>query len=285
MTIRRLFNYPGSKRKFSVKIEGILSGLIRERPSIWIEPFCGSTSLFYNIGEDVTQYSLFDEIHIRKAHLNDLDPNVMLMHRACRDFNYQDYREAVDFADSFGNVGDNPAAYYSYRKWYNETGSKMKEAGLHLIFLTMLCINSMLRFGPNGMNASFGRRRGVISRMDWEKMHRRLKNAVLTSMDYRELYIMDGAVIFLDPPYEKKDNGLYGKGFSQDEFLDWLTRMKKSHPHCSWLYTDVESPKTDKLLEEGFTKTILRAMPSIAPGHAGDEKSAMEAIYICKGEN
>ncbi len=228
---------------------------------------------------------MFDEIRIAKAHLNDLDPNVMLMHRACKDFNYPNYRMAVDFADSFGNVRNNPEAYYSYRKWYNETGRKTKEAGLHLILLTSMCVNSLFRFGPNGMNAAWGERRGIISRMDWEEMHRRLKNAILTSLDYRELDIEDGAIVFLDPPYEEKDNGLYGKGFSQNEFLDWLMLMKENRPHYSWLYTDVESPKADGLLERGFTKTILREMPSIAPGHAGDEKSATEAIYVCKGGN
>ena len=89
-------------------------------------------------------------------------------------------------------------------------------------------------------------------------MRARLQSAELTSTDYRLVSVPEGSVVFLDPPYEAADNSLYGHGFSQREFLGWLSAKRKACPGCLWIYTDVETEAADSLLGEGFRKVRLR---------------------------
>lgn len=141
------------------------------RGRVWVEPFCGSAALFYGLAA-----------RPERALLNDADPHVMSMHQACRAFSYGEYAKAVSYVDGrFGDVTADKEAYYSFRKWWNEEGASLPEAGLLLIYLSSMCINSMLRFGPNGMNQGWGKRRSVISEGDWEEMRARLQSAELTS--------------------------------------------------------------------------------------------------------
>lgn len=214
----------------------------------------------------------------------------MSMHQACRAFGYGEYAKAVSYVDGrFGDVTADKAAYYSFRKWWNEEGSSLPEAGLLLIYLSSMCINSMLRFGPNGMNQGWGmpqpgwgKRRSVIGEGDWEEMRARLQSAELTSADYRLVSVPEGSVVFLDPPYEAADNSLYGHGFSQREFLGWLSAKRKACPGCLWIYTDVETEAADSLLSEGFRKVRLRGMVTTAPSKAKSGPSATEAMYVAK---
>ena len=267
---RRLFNYPGTKRYLTGMVSAICAKAHRER--VWVEPFCGSAALFYGLAA-----------RPERALLNDADPHVMLMHQACRDFGYGEYAKAVSYVDGrFGDVTADKAAYYSFRKWWNEEGSGLPEAGLLLIYLSSMCINSMLRFGPNGMNQGWGKRRSVIGEGDWEEMRARLQSAELTSGDYRLVSVPEGSVVFLDPPYEAADNSLYGHGFSQREFLGWLSAKRKACPGCLWIYTDVETEAADSLLDEGFRKVRLRGMVTTAPSKAKSGPSATEAMYVAK---
>ena len=269
MKTRRLFNYPGTKRFLADKVNSICLKL--KQPTLsWVEPFCGSASLFYNLN-----FKLADST------LNDLDSNIISMHQACKDFTYQEYLSAVKFInEKFGDTKASKEAYYTFRKWYNEEGSKTAMKGLYLIYLSSMCINSMLRFGPNGMNQGWGNRKYLVEEQEWNEMHERLQDTQLTSKDYRDISIKENSVIFLDPPYEAKDNDLYGHGFSQREFLNWLIEQKETHRKCLWLYTDVETPLADTLLSKGFKKVNLRDMVTICPTKSKDKISAVEVMYI-----
>jgi DNA adenine methylase Dam len=267
MSQRFLFRYPGSKSFIADKVNAILSKVSFKR---WVEPFCGSAALFYNLEKQ------FDD-----ALLNDLDKRVVGMHQACKDFDYMHYLGLVDSVDrKYGNFRTDKEAYYSFRSWYNEDGCRTSLDSLYLIYLSSMCINSMLRFGPNGMNQGWGRRKAVIKEADWNVMHEKLQHASFSSVDYRSVPIRDRSIVFLDPPYESKENTLYGKGFSQDEFIEWLLDQKASHSRCLWMYTDVETEKSDALLSKGFKKIVLRDMKTIAPSKEKKEADAIEVMYI-----
>lgn len=267
MATRRLFNYLGTKRAISPLVNRMCSSF---HDAKWIEPFCGSASLFYNL-----------DFKPDGARLNDVNSNVMLMHRACRDYGYGDYIGVVHEVNTrFGDCRNSKDSYYAYRNWYNEHGVNDARAGLHLVYLASMCINSMLRFGPNGMNQSYGNRSNVIGEDDWNEMHSLLADAMLTCCDYKDIPIDGKCVVFLDPPYEEQSNDLYGRGFSQDEFLTWLKAQVRLHDDCLWMYTDVESDKADSLLNEGFRKIQLRDMVTVAPSKAKGDVTSTEDMYV-----
>lgn len=270
MKTRRLFNYPGTKRFLAEKVNALLKKWAKDEYT-WIEPFCGSAGLFYNLDPAPA-----------KAYLNDIDRNLVLMHQACRDYDYQTYLKVVEAVDrKFGDVRTDKDAYYTYREWYNTEGRGSSMAGLYLLYLSSMCINSMLRFGPRGMNQGWGRRKYVLDEETWNDLHARLEHVQTTSKDYRAVQLVDSSVVFLDPPYESADNVLYGNGFSQDQFLSWLRLSKAKQKHCLWLYTDVETEKSDSLLQQGFKKTVLRDMVTIAPSREKHSTvSRREVLYI-----
>ena len=52
-----------------------------------------------------------------------------------------------------------------------------------------------------------------------------LERLTISQKDYREVEIPDGATVYCDPPYINTGvygKGEYGRGFSHDEFYDWL---------------------------------------------------------------
>jgi len=276
MTSRRLFNYLGAKRFIADKVNKILQHWPHQE-LLWVEPFCGGASLFYNL--DVPQLQ-------KKGlwgQLNDLDQNVMDMHYACLMNSYDKYIQMVKQVRSrFGDCRNSKEAYYDFRSWWNSESKALNpdQRGLYLIYLSSMCINSMLRFGPHGMNQGWGNRESVIDEADWVEMSSRLERASLHCGSYDELQFEDRSVVFLDPPYEAQKNDLYGKGFSQDEFLQWLLQKRREKKGCLWLYTDVETEKADMLLSEGFKKIPLREMTTTAPSKKKGALTSKEVMYV-----
>ncbi len=273
MTTRRLFNYLGAKRYIAPVVDAVL----RRRPHSalhWVEPFCGGASLFYSIQCPDARQNF-------SAVLNDANARIMSMHAACRNNTYEDYINMVgDIRRRFGDCKSDKEAYYKFRSWWNNLNDPIHDDGLYLIYLSSMCINSMLRFGPHGMNQGWGARESIISEEDWNEMHRRLSNATLLTGGYEDVPIADNCVVFLDPPYEAQKNDLYGSDFSQDAFLEWLRKQTKEHSGCLWLYTDVDSQKADSLLDDGFIKVPLRDMTTTAPGKKKGDLTSREVMYV-----
>ena len=64
------------------------------------------------------------------------------------------------------------------------------------------------------------RKRQVVELQGLEGLER-LQGLEVTQLDYRDVEIPDGAVVYADPPYAGTDCGEYG-GFDHDAFEEWL---------------------------------------------------------------
>lgn len=299
----RAFRYAGCKQFLINKVNQLIK---EHKPeyNMYVEPFLGSGSILYNL-------ETFDSDNRNIKYVgSDLDKAVMLMHNALAKYPYEEYLATLNFVmNNFGNIKENKEAYYNYRAWWNKTywnwngflkytdilnlsqtrivfedDVLMKESGLYLLLLANSCINSMLRFGPNGMNQSFGHRHYIIDETTYNNLHKRAESSELFIQDYRQTldfaldqlpYCANGAVFFFDPPYESTVMS-YNGAFKRTEFISELLKLKDIN--ALTIYTDIENKESDKLLDFGWKKETIRTMRTICPSKSS-EITNTEVIY------
>jgi site-specific DNA-adenine methylase len=272
MKKNKLFNYAGTKEFLTETVNSLISQYCPNY-KIYIEPFVGSGSIFYNLD------------NIKPALINDLDFNIYTMHCALQRFTWTDYVNTLNFIyETFGDVKKNKEAYYAFRNSWNERyWQSIKEkqngkSGLELLFLSSSCINSMLRFGPNGMNQSFGGRLHTVNEENFMNMKSRIKCCKITNTTYEKVIptYLNSVVIFFDPPYVDREM-TYNKGFDQNMFLTKLKELNGTNSLV--MYTDFENTNSDELLKYGFKKHILRVMKNISPNRK-THLTGNEVIYF-----
>ena len=265
---KRIMRYAGNKL-YLVPIINKLIEKCKITFDTYNEPFLGSGAIFYNL-----EYEFSNKI------LNDLDTNICLIHNAVKDFSFHNYKKmCIDVEKTFGNIKSDKQAYYNFRNFYNETyWNKRNDGGLYLLHLANSCINSMLRFGPNGMNQSFGNRILCLKEDEYNHCHNKLNNSVIHNKSYEEIIPkkLENTFLFLDPPYELKEM-TYNNGFKLNMFLEILKTVEcKNSIIC---YTDVESDLSDELLNYGFKKILIRNMRNISPNRK-EEIITKEVMYV-----
>lgn len=235
--MNQIIRYSGDKR-FLVDL---VNKYIKEnKPNYknYIEPFLCSGSIFFNL----------DSFDASKNYLiSDRDPHIFNIHNTVSQTSFEEYKKDLSFVQSqFGNIKEDKEAYYNFRNWYNELGNKDP---LFLIMLINSCLNSMLRFGPNGMNQSFGKRELDISEEVFKECSERLFQAYLFNSPFSQMLqnIGENSVVVLDPSHDKE--------FNRKELLDSLSRIPKD---CLILYIDSENKESDKLLNLGWKKERLK---------------------------
>jgi len=155
MKINKFMRYQGSKDHFVPEFNKLYE---KTNKNIFCELFLGSGAIFINCQDSFDEYIL-----------NDNNENIMSIWNAVIKFTYNDFMNVKKFIfDKFGDIKTNKEAYYKFRNWYNENihFSGKTEKGICLYYLANSCINSMLRFGPNGMNQSYGNRLFIFQRMN-----------------------------------------------------------------------------------------------------------------------
>lgn len=215
--------------------------------------------------------------------LNELDVNIYKIHES---FKYGTYSDLVDILDeiwSYGNSRDIKEDYYSARtalnaKYFGNTTTGFKQ-GFYLWAISTFCINSMLRFGPNGPNQGFGNR-GVdktkVTESYFNSIQMSYANIELRNQDYRQIISEDLSkkILFLDPPYVEKDSGTYK--FNEDLSNEFLDNIKTISTPV--IYTDILSDKILNILSSSWNYKILR--DNIGIGKVGKTKNyASEVIY------
>ena len=274
----RLFRYSGNKLFLVDKV----NELIEKHQSnymTYIEPFIGSGAIFYNL----SNFSGFCDYF-----LSDINRDIVSMHSAVSRNFYYNYKAALYKVSQFGDIKENKEAYYNYRNWWNIEYFKKydkKDYGLYLLPLANSCINSMLRFGPKGMNQGFGHRHYAIDEETYRHCKSRLEVANIICCDYKDLLKNDYAkqkktVFFFDPPYESRQM-TYNAGFNRKEFLQQLLAI--DNEDSLLMYTDIENEESDILLQHGWQKEIVRTMRTTSPS-GSSEITGNEVIYYKKIE-
>jgi DNA adenine methylase len=268
----RFMRYQGSKIHFVDKFNNLVKNINED---VYIEPFIGSGAIFFNLKKKFKKYII-----------NDLNEHIISIYKSFRDIDYNDYLQALDFIEKeFGNIKECKECYYNFRNWYNKNYhfTNKIEKGIYLHILSGSCINSILRFGPNGMNTSFGKRFFKLDEDAFNKIKEKLKNTIIENMDYKQLleeYKIDNKIIFLDPPYFERP-GPYTNNFKSkdlDEFLEYIKTHKGKI-----IYTDIYSDYIKEKLNWDFIETKL--IRNISPNRKQEEMFQEVAFYNFESNN
>ena len=103
----------------------------------------------------------------------------------------------------------------------------------------------------------------------------RLQRLEVTNNDYRAFTDVEGAIIYLDPPYENSDVDGYSdsKQFNHSEFYDWAVKMARENIVLLSSYT-----VSDDRFEEVFRFETARSTLS-----GGKGKEHCEKLFMVKG--
>lgn len=245
----KLINYQGNKSNFANKFNDLIQ---HSTFNTYIEPFVGSGAILFNLEKEFSHYII-----------NDLNENIIAMYNTFREISYSDLLDAKQqILTDFGDIKKSKESYYAFRNDYNEKYhfSNTKEKGLFLYFLANSCINSMLRFGPNGMNQSYGKRSTIMNEQSFIHINKTLQNTEIKNTDYAEV-IQPKSVIFLDPPYFERPTS-YTENFDKSDLLNFIEKIKSINSDI--VYTDIYAEEIQKLLQWDYinSKIITNSSPS-----------------------
>jgi site-specific DNA-adenine methylase len=268
--MHKSFAYSGRKLKF---LDTINEALFDHKTDILVEPFCGSGVVSLNAPQSM-------------KFMNDIDSNVMLIHRA---FKYGSYDQFASFIAKHYELADltNKLYYYAFREWYNlnlhNTTTNLIDKGFALYFLAGACINSMLRFGKSGMNQGCGNRDNSarLTESEFEALHNAYQSIELFSDDWLSfvnyLGSMKSTSYFVDPPYFGSGHVYANNVTKLRSKLDLLGHIK-ALPGAV-LYTDKYSDTDAIFLQWHITE--LRLQGSSAPFASNDRliDKTIEVMY------
>lgn len=265
------FRYSGTKAPFVNTINSVIRHTTK---NIYVEPFAGSGSVLFNLTKKFDEYII-----------SDVDRNIIRIYKTFSQISYKDYLDEVTFIENkFGSMKvdrhqgtdlQNEKAkksYYSFRDWFNKNywNTDTVKEGIYLQFLANSCINSFLRFGPNGMNQSYGLRFYTIDSNTFQNIKDVLVKTKILNLDYKEVLseYKNTAFYFFDPPYYVQSSSYDGFSYSNaKEFINLIEDKE-------YVYTDILNE-----LNSGLKGTELRKMRSTSPSSSKGYTENAEYLF------
>lgn len=186
---RAFLRWAGSKRQLLPQIKRYWSPGFRR----YVEPFCGSASLFFDI-EPTT------------ACLSDINPDLIETLRAV-----QLWPDTV--SECLARLPTDRDSYYKIRSQEPYKLAPTDRAA-RFIYLNLLCFNGLYRVNQAGkFNVPYGskQRKVLVSESDMRAVSRALSHANLYARDFEDaIHDTDGGdFIYLDPPYATADTRVF----------------------------------------------------------------------------
>lgn len=204
-----LIRWAGSKRK-------LLPQLLERVPDKferYIEPFCGSACLFFELGAP-------------KAILSDINDELINT--------YKQLKKHSNIREELIKIPVNEETYYRFRDM-NPNELDRKERAIRFFYLNRYCFNGIYRTNSSGkFNVPMGSRTGDFPCVStFNSARKKLFKARLVTSDYKKILdqVTKGDFVYMDPPYSKSDKftGEYGVGSFNvtklPQFLDDLREI------------------------------------------------------------
>ena len=263
----KFFNYSGTKLKYTQ----LINQHLKTNKKVYCEPFIGSGQILFNLDKEFEHYVI-----------NDLDRNIIRIYKTFKEISYNDYLDVVESVfKEFGHfttdkrraskmeIKEQKESYYNFRNWFNQNHWKTDSLieGIYLHMLQNSCINSFLRFGPNGMNQSQGLRFYYQDKISFNKIKNVLSKSEIHCGSYKEVLNKD-YFHFFDPPYMSQDSSY--QGFSENDLKEFLEIIHEKD--LEFLYTDIKNEINSEYFNSQNSLEI-REMRSTSPNVKGALKS------------
>ncbi|UDM07085.1 Dam family site-specific DNA-(adenine-N6)-methyltransferase [Halomonas sp. NyZ770] len=234
MRSKPLIRWAGSKRK--------LLPLLKEKSPLsynrYVEPFCGSASLFF-------------ELTSSNALLSDINSDLI---NALREI-----KENPSLRDQLLKIPATKEEYYRIRDVNPDSLTSSKRA-IRFLYLNRYCFNGVYRTNKNGkFNVPFGTKTGGFPKQEtFDYARERLSNTELIVADYKTTLnkLEDGDFVYIDPPYSKSGRftGEYGVGsFDSAELPEFYTFLDKMNSKgIKFLFSYRACKETVEVLSDSY---------------------------------
>jgi len=241
-----IIRWAGSKRK-------LLPELVKRVPleyERYIEPFCGSACLFF-------------ELPAKKAILSDINEELINT--------YKQLKKDKDIRDKLIAIPVSKDDYYKYRAIDPVSLSKLEQA-IRFLYLNRYCFNGIYRTNQSGkFNVPMGSRTGGFpDGKTFESARKKLHKARLISADYKKVLkeAAQGDFVYIDPPYAKSEKftGEYGPGsFNASDLPIFISELDGLDSRgAKFLFSYRACQKTAKDLSDRYKVDRVNVMRHIA---------------------
>lgn len=254
--MNRFFRYSGSKLKYAT----LINKHIKTSKKIYVEPFIGSGALLFNLDTEFDKYII-----------NDLDRNIVQIYKSFKEIDYGYYIKILEnIKNDFGDIKNSKESYYNFRNWFNENhwNTNTTLEGIYLHVLACSCINSMFRFGKNGMNQSYGNCFYSLNLRTFDNIKTILNKVEMHNGDYKDL-LKEDAFFFFDPPYFSQGSSY--SGFTEHQYKEFLYLISNKE----YLYTDILNDYNSFIKN----RIVIREMTSTAPKSSKQKNNNIECLF------
>jgi DNA adenine methylase len=233
--------------------------------SRYIEPFCGSACLFF-------------DIEPREAILSDINAELIDAYRAIR-------AETSKVIECLKRFRVSESTYYKVRK-VDPFSLSIVELAARFLFLNRLCFNGIYRTNLRGQfNVPYAHPKNAVSFDEdsiWEAANL-LSRATLIRADFEEVLgeARKGDFVYLDPPYAVRRRRVFSEyhpdSFSEDDvqrLKEVLRSLDQRGIHFVVSYAD--SKEGREIASAWYSKRV-RTRRNVA-GFAGDRRVAYEVM-------
>ena len=228
-TAKPFVKWAGGKGSLIPTLEKLLPvDISRVDDLTYIEPFIGGGAMLF--------FMLQKFGNIRKAVINDLNPDLVNAYKMVRDCPEELVGSLAAIQKSYFDIDEEAGRkefYLAIRRRFNASGLSAVDWASCLIFLNRTCFNGLYRVNSKGeFNVPFGRYKNPkICDADTIYANSRLLQGVeITCGDFEQVaeYVSDNTFVYLDPPYRPVDATSSFTSYTKEGFDDSeQIRLKK----------------------------------------------------------
>jgi len=260
----KIFNYMGNKQRHLSELNMYVNN---SNKNIYVEPFLGSGALFLNLCKDFDNYFLSEK-----------DPNLYNLWN-CLIYNtkpkeFSEYYKEISFKFKV----DTYDGYYNLRSHFNDKLYKTasKEEAYCLLTIIGSTLNSMVRFGPNGCNQSFGYRcisdSNLVLFEESVKHLIKIKDKIILKKNYKEIIDIENSLVFIDPPYYLRP--MSNNNWKEEDTIELFNLLNMDN---DIIYTDIENKYGDSNFR--YKKPLNVKIRNISPNRKEECIIMNEMIY------
>ncbi|MER1713873.1 DNA adenine methylase, partial [Proteus mirabilis] len=240
--------YPGGKSKLSPHIKEIIT-LNRQDKGIYVEPYAG--------GAGVALYLLLEEV-VSEIHINDADIAIYSFWKTLTE-------HLDDLIDFIENVHITMDTWYE-KKYILENSAlfTLKDVGFATFFLNRTNRSGILKGGVIGgkkqngeyrLDARFNKVNLLKKILKISEFRKRIKVSNIDAADFLlglKSKLNDNDLIYLDPPYYIKGQGLYRNFYNHDDHVNIMNILSDSN--FKWVVSYDNNDEIKKMYQKFHQK-------------------------------
>lgn len=233
MKAKPFIKWVGGKTQLLTQLNNLLPpDFASWRNATYIEPFVGGGAMLFFILQNYP--------NIKKAVINDINPDLTNCYRIVRDCPEQLIIALKDIEDAYFSLPDETARkdfFLQKRARYNEKGLEVIENASLFFFLNRTCFNGLYRVNRKGLfNVPFGKYAHPTI-CDPDTIHKDsalLQRVEILTGDFEQTmeFAQGHTLFYLDPPYRPLSDTSSFTDYSKESFNDDAQRRLKAFCDC-----------------------------------------------------